>query len=151
MATARIIAERRIAAPAPALYALLADYQHGHPSILPPAFRDFTVLEGGIGAGTRIRFNLRSAGRTRPMEAVVSEPEPGRVLSETYQDNSVTTFLIESAGADSRLRIETSWQSHSSIAGLIERFLARRLLGSLYDAELDLIEQWAAKRSTSVP
>ncbi len=45
-------AERTIPAPAAAVYALLADYRDGHPRILPPAFSDLTVLQGGIGAGT---------------------------------------------------------------------------------------------------
>ena len=148
MATARIIAERRIRAPAPALYALLADYQHGHPTILPPAFRDFTVLEGGIGAGTRVRFDLRLAGRTRPMAAVVTEPAPGRVLRETYGGDSVTSFTVEPDGAGSRLRIETTWPTRGGITGLVERFLVRRLLAPLYKQELDLIERWATARSS---
>lgn len=53
-----VAAERIIPAPTDAAYALLADYRNGHPRILPPAFTDLTVLRGGTGAGTEIRFAL---------------------------------------------------------------------------------------------
>ncbi|MGH2616522.1 MAG: SRPBCC family protein [Thermomicrobiales bacterium] len=140
-------AERIIPAPAAEIYALLADYHHGHPSILPPAFSDFTVLAGGVGAGTRIRFKLTQGGRTREVEGRVAEPEPGRVLTETYaQQDTVTTFTVDPAVGGSRLRIETTWESRGGIAGFVERLLAPRLLARLYADELDRIEQWARKR-----
>jgi hypothetical protein len=140
MAQGRFVAERIIPAPVAQLYALLADYRLGHPSILPPAFSDFTVLEGGVGTGTRIRFTLTVGGRPRQMEAVVSEPEPGRILAETYQDGSVTSFTVDQVVEGSRLRIETVWSSPRGPAGFIERLLVPRLLGPLYRDELDRIE-----------
>ena len=151
MQTARLTATRVIPAPSAALYALLADYRDGHPSVLPPAFRDFTILAGGVGVGTRIRFKLRLAGRTRTMEAVIAEPEPGRVLRETYADGSVTSFIVDPEGPGSRLRIDTVWQSRSGLAGMVERFLIRRLLHPLYEAELDLIERWAMSAREIAP
>jgi hypothetical protein len=51
VAPIRVSAERLIPAPAPRVDALLADYRVGHPSILPPAFSDFTVLTGGRAPG----------------------------------------------------------------------------------------------------
>jgi hypothetical protein len=144
----RVSAERTIPAPAGAVYALLADYREGHPSILPTAFSDFAVLEGGTGAGTRIRFKLTLGGRTQETEGIVAEPEPGRVLTETYPSNdSVTTFTVDPAGGDSRLCIETRWESRSGPAGFLERWIARRLLRGLYREELDLIERWAIQRA----
>ena len=147
MARVHASAERTIPAPAAAVYALLADYREGHPGILPPAFSDFTVLAGGVGAGTRIRFTLTLAGRAQETEALVAEPEPGRVLTETYAGNgAVTTFAVDPAGDESRLRIETAWESRPGVAGLAERFIAPRVLRRLYGHELDLIEQWAQQR-----
>jgi hypothetical protein len=147
MARGHVSAERIIPAPAAELYALLADYQHGHPSILPPVFSDFTVLAGGVGAGTRIRFKLTQGGRTQEAEGLVAEPEPGRVLTETYaQQNTVTTFTVDPAVGGSRLRIETTWDARGGIAGLVERLLAPRALTRLYGEELALIEQWATDR-----
>ncbi len=149
MARVLVSAESVIPAPAKAVYDLLADYHEGHPSILPPAFSDFTVLEGGTGAGTRIRFTLTLGRRTQETEGIVAEPEPGRVLTETYPpSNMVTTFTVDPAGDGSRLRIESEWESRPGIAGFFERLIAPRLLQPLYREELDLIEQWAQQRGS---
>ena len=147
MPRVHISAERTIPAPAQEVYDLLADYHEGHPSILPPAFSDFTVLEGGTGAGTRIQFTLSLGRRTQVTEGIVAEPEPGRVLTETYPpSNMVTTFTVDPEGDGSRLHIESAWESRPGIAGFLERFIAPRLLKPLYCEELDLIEQWARRR-----
>jgi hypothetical protein len=137
-------AERTVSAPAAAVYALLADYRHGHPRILPPAFSDLTVLRGGTGAGTEIRFAMTLGGRKQVVEASVDEPEPGRVLTETYREkNAVTSFTVDPEGNQSRVRIETSWDASRGLAGLIERLIAPRLFRKIYAQELDLIERWA--------
>jgi hypothetical protein len=142
-----VFAERTVPAPAAAVYALLADYRNGHPSILPPAFSDLEVLRGGIGAGTEIRYALTLAGRKQVVEASVYEPDPGRVLSEAYPDKSaVTRFTVEPEGSQSRVRIETTWELSRAIAGLFERLIAPRLFRKLYTEELDLIERWAKDR-----
>jgi hypothetical protein len=60
----QISAEQHIGAPADRAYRILADYRTHHPHILPPAFTSFAVEEGGIGAGTVIRFSTRLGGRT---------------------------------------------------------------------------------------
>ena len=143
----RAAAERTVPAPAAAVYALLADYRDGHPRILPPAFSDLMVLQGGIGAGTIIRFALKFAGRRQVIEARVEEPEPGRVLSEAYPDKSaVTRFIVDPVGDQSHVRIETSWEPSRGLAGQIERLIAPRLFRKLYMEELDLIERWAVDR-----
>jgi uncharacterized protein YndB with AHSA1/START domain len=144
MSRLHVSAERTVPAPAEAVYALLADYRDGHPRILPPAFSGLTVLQGGIGAGTEIRFALEFAGRNQEIVARVEEPEPGRVLTEAYPDKSaVTSFTVDPAGNQSRVRIETSWEPSRGLAGLIERLMAPRLFRKLYTQELDLIERWA--------
>jgi hypothetical protein len=143
-------AERTVPAPAAAVYDLLADYRDGHPRILPPAFSDLTVLRGGTGAGTVIRFGLKFAGRKQEVEARVEEPEPGRVLSEIYPEKSaVTRFIVDPAGDQSRVRIETSWEPSRGLAGVIERFLTPRMFRKLYTQELDLIERWAIGRDAT--
>jgi len=143
-------AERTVPAPSTAVYALLADYHDGHPRILPPAFSGLTVLRGGTGAGTVIRFALRLAGRKQEVEAHVEEPEPGRVLSEIYPEKSaVTRFIVDPAGDQSRVRSETSWEPSRGLAGVIERLLTPRMFRKLYTQELDLIERWARDRDAA--
>ncbi len=150
MPLSRVSAERSIPANAAAVYALLADYRDGHPRILPPAFSDLMVLQGGIGAGTIIRFTLKFAGRRQVIEARVEEPEPCRVLSESYPDKgAVTRFTVDPAGDQSQVRIETSWEPSRGLAGLLERLIAPRLFRKLYAEELDLIERWAIDQSSS--
>ena len=150
MARLHASADRTVPVPAAAVYALLADYRDGHPRILPPAFSDLTVLRGGTGAGTVIRFALQLPGRKQEVEARVEEPEPGRVLSEIYPEKSaVTRFIVDPAGEQSRVRIETSWESSRGLAGLIERILTPRMFRKLYTQELDLIERWAIDRDAA--
>ena len=147
MGPLHIVAQRTVPAPADAVYALLADYRDGHPRILPPAFSNLTVLRGGTGAGTEFRFALKIAGRRQETEAHVDEPEPGRVLTETYPENgAVTSFTVDPVGNLSRVRIETSWEPTRGPGGLIERLITPRLFRKLYAEELDLIERWAIDR-----
>jgi hypothetical protein len=141
-------AERTVSAPAAAVYDRLADYRVGHPSILPPSFSDLKVLQGGTGAGTAIRFAMTLGGRKQLVTASVDEPEPGRVLTETYPDRgAVTSFTVDSVGTQSRVRIETSWEAPRGLAGLIERLITPRLFRKIYAEELDLIEGWAVDRN----
>ncbi len=150
MARLRASAERTIPAPAVAVYNLLSDYRNGHPRILPPAFSNYSVLHGGVGAGTIIRFTLKMGGRPQEVEARVDEPEPGRVLAETYPDKgAVTRFTVIPTGSQSLLQIETTWDSSSGLAGLIERLVAPRMFRKLYAEELDLIERWAIERGSA--
>jgi hypothetical protein len=140
MAPIHADAERIIPAPAAEVYDLLADYRVGHPSILPPAFSQYRVLAGGTGAGTHIQFDLTLGGRSQTLRGVVTEPEPGRVLVETYERNNMaTTFTVDPVGGQSRLRIETVWDASPGLRGVMERMLAPRMLQGLYGEEMALI------------
>jgi len=89
-----------IAAPPARVYAILADYRVGHPGILPqPPFHSYELETGGQGAGTIMRFKMTALGRTENFRGAVTEPEPGRVLVETYfETKTVTTFTVEPHG-----------------------------------------------------
>lgn len=144
---------RRIAAPAGLVYDIIADYREGHPSILPPRwFGPLTVVDGGRGAGTRVRFSMRGMGRERPMEAIVAEPQPGRVLTETYPaSGGVTTFVVDAAVDGCTVTFETTWTPRG-LAGVFERLFAPRFLRRVYADELDLLQaraEGAAARSQS--
>src|SRR5262245_20312160 len=126
-----------INAPAAKLYAIVADYRVGHPSILPARiFSDLHVEQGGIGAGTVIRFKTTSAGQTREWHGTVIEPEPGRVLVEAYDTGEVTTFRFDPVDEGrTKVTIETEW-SRDGLKGWVERLLAPRLMRSVYVEEL---------------
>ena len=141
MARVDVSASRAIAAPPALVYGIIADYRVGHPSILPPKwFGPLTVVEGGVGAGTRIRFSMKGMGPERPMEAIVAEPQPGRVLTETYPaTGGVTTFTVEPAPRGCVVTFHTTWEARG-IAGFFERLAAPGFLRRVYKDELDQLQ-----------
>lgn len=137
------------AAPA-RVYGIIADYRVGHPSILPKPFKNFVVEKGGVGAGTIIRFEVHAFGTVTRCRAIVSEPDPGRVLVETNVEptESPTTFtVLPGAHGGSDVTFVTEATSRAGIAGMIERFLSKRFLKKLYEEELQLLAKRATSRS----
>jgi hypothetical protein len=144
MTEIRVSADRPIAAPPDEIYAYIADYQHHHRQILPSAFSDFRVEEGGTGAGTIVGYRLKAGGRDRAYRMRVAEPESGRVLTESDLDSSlVTTFTVTPQNGGSLVRIETRWQGARGIGGFFERTFAPRVLRQLYEDELAQLESYA--------
>ena len=130
----------RVNAPAADVYRVIADYRVGHPRIVPPRYFGPLVVErGGIGAGTEISFSMRVLGRERPVRGVVTEPEPGRVLVETYpESDTVTTFTVDPAGAAAAdVTIATALPTRRGLAGVLERAFVTRLLRRIYHEELE--------------
>lgn len=123
------------------IYSLLSNYHDGHPRILPKQFSGLVVEQGGVGAGTVIRFQMSVLGKKQTFRAAVTEPEPGRVLVETGLDanGAVTTFTINpgSAPADSNVTISTELRVRSGFLGTIEKTLTTLLLKPLFVKELE--------------
>jgi uncharacterized protein YndB with AHSA1/START domain len=146
--TFEVSATRRIAAPAAKVFGVFTDYREAHPRVLPPDF--FTgarVEEGGHGAGTVVVVEARVAGRTRTMRGVVTEPEPGRLLVESYPaDRTVTSFRVtpESGDAASLVTISTVFPRRRGIAGWIEERVVLRLMRPVYTEELERVEKYLA-------
>lgn len=123
------------------VYNILANYRDGHPRILPKQFSNLVVEQGGLGAGTVIRFQMSVFGRKQTFRAEISEPEPGRVLVETYLDanGAITTFTVDegTAPADSRVTISTELPVRGGFLGLIEGKLSGVSLRPIYERELE--------------
>lgn len=123
------------------VYSLIANYRDGHPRILPKQFTNLVVEQGGVGAGTVIRFQMNLMGRKQTFRAAITEPEPGRVLVERYLDpnDAVTTFTMDpgTAPADCKVTISTELAVRSGILGSIERTLSTLLLRPIYVKELE--------------
>ena len=143
-----VTASAHIDAPPTRVYSIIADYHTGHPSILPKPFRNLVIEQGGVGAGTIIRFDVHAYGTMIKCRAIVMEPDPGRVLVEknVEPNESITTFTV-AAGANggSDVSFVTEAQSRDGIAGAIERLMSKRFLQKLYAEELQLL----AKRATA--
>jgi hypothetical protein len=150
-----ITATRRIEALPAAIYSLIADYHDGHRRIVPPkAFPWLAVDKGGIGAGTEIRFGTRVLGSMRTARGLVSEPQPGRVLVESYPETGdITTFTVEPAhesGASS-VTIATDLHVGDGLSGRIQGFVAERVLRRLYLEELQRLADLAEGRTRHEP
>jgi hypothetical protein len=144
MAPISVSAERTVGAPAPEVYGYIADHREHHANFLPPAFSDFEVESGGVGAGTITRFKLTAGGRTRQLRTEVTEPEPGRVLTESDTlSSSVTTWTVTPEGDACQVRISTTWQGAGGVGGVFERLFAPRVLRRLYDDELSRLDMYA--------
>jgi hypothetical protein len=143
MATRLVFAERTVGAPASDVYAYIADMR-GHPRFLPPAFSDFQVESGGVGAGTITRFTLTAGGRARQYRMKVAEPEPGHILTESDTDSSaVTTFTVTPQGDESLVRISTTWEGAAGMGGFFEGLFAPRVMRGIYADELKRLDAYA--------
>ncbi len=141
-----VSAEDIIHAPPDQLYRYLADMREHHPRFLPPAFSDFRVESGGVGAGTVNRFNLKAGGRVRSYRMEIAEPEPGRILTESDTESSlVTTFTVEAAEGGARVQISTTWEGAGGIGGFFERTFAPRVMKRLYADELERLNDYARR------
>jgi len=149
MAKVQASAERTIDAPADAVYGYLADMRQ-HPHFLPPAFTDFQVVEGGVGAGSVTTFAVTAGGRTRNYRMNVTEPVPGRTLVESDANSSlVTTFNVEPQSGKSLVRIQTSWDGAGGIGGFFEKTFAPGAMRRLYLDELDRLNTYARGKQSA--
>ena len=147
MAKIVVTAERVVEAPADAVYRYVSDMREHHPRYLPPAFSDFQVESGGVGAGTITRFKVTAGGRSREYRMQVAEPEPGRVLTESDTSSSlVTTTTVAPRANASVVTISTTWNGAGGIGGFFERTFAPRAMRAIYADELERLNAYAREQ-----
>jgi Polyketide cyclase / dehydrase and lipid transport len=144
MAPITVTAERAIDAPATTVYGFISDMHEHHPRFLPPAFSDFQVESGGVGAGTITKFTVTAGGRSRQYRMVISEPEPGRVIVESDASSSLaTTWTVTAQDGTSRVKISTTWEGAGGMGGIFERIFAPRVMRGIYADELERLNAYA--------
>ncbi|MDQ0377768.1 SRPBCC family protein [Amycolatopsis thermophila] len=137
MAKVTASAERTIDAPAKTVRTLVADYAETRPKILTEHYRDYEVVEGGTGAGTKAKWKLQATSkRVRDVAASVSEPEAGTLVETDANSSMVTTWTVRPAGERSVVRVETSWEGAGGIGGFFEKTFAPAGLRRIYDGVL---------------
>lgn len=149
MSTITVEVGRQISARSDAVYEFLSDYQK-RPQILTDNFLDYTVEQGGHGAGTVFRYRFHAARREREYRMQVSVPQPGRELREKDTRSSlITTWHISPAaqGRESQVTITTIWEGSSGIGGFFERTFAPRELKRIYNVMLDRLALQMASRT----
>jgi hypothetical protein len=148
MATNHVSAQGPVGAPPDVVYGYLADFRTHHPRFLPPAFSDFQVESGGVGADTIITYNLTAGGRTRAYRMQVAEPEPGRTFTESDTTSSaVTTFTVSPQGGESQVTIATAWEGAGGVGGFFEKLFAPRVLRGIYQDELRRLDAYARQQA----
>jgi uncharacterized membrane protein len=148
MATINVSAQRTIDAPAGEVYTYLADVREHRPHFLPPAFEDFKVEDGS--EETVVSYKVNAGRRVRAYRVRVEQSEPGRMLTDRDLGSSlVTRYTVESSGEASQVRIETSWEGAGGVGGFFERTFAPRVLGQLYEEELNRLNEYAHARKGS--
>lgn len=132
--------------PAEIVYNILADYQVGHPAILPePYFTGLSVEQGGRGAGTVIITRMKVMGAERTFRMAVTEPQPGCVLVES-DGTTTTTFTVEPLGKGTcRVTIATDTQPSPGLQGWIERLSSPPFLRRVYRQELKNLAEYAQR------
>lgn len=145
MSSIQVSANSVVSAPLDRVYRILSDFEHHHANILPPAFSDLRVEAGGTGAGTVVSFRMRLGGKTSQFRQRVSEPQPGRVMTETDLKTGAETSFVLVPEADDRTRvaIKTSFPRSKGIAGLLEQLFAPRMIKKLYLEELSRLDEYA--------
>jgi uncharacterized protein YndB with AHSA1/START domain len=150
MARIDVVEERRVGAPAELVYRCISDHEQ-HQRFLPPAFSDFAVESGGVGAGTITRFKVKAGGRSRAFRMKVDEPEPGRVLTESDTESTLVTTWTVTPEGDSACRVEiaTAWEGAGGVGGFFERLFAPRVMRGIYAEELERLDAYARERASA--
>ncbi|MEL7433393.1 MAG: SRPBCC family protein [Chloroflexota bacterium] len=139
------------------VYHLLADYEVGHPSILPkPYFADLRVVEGGYGLGTVVDVDMNVFGVERTLNMKITEAIAGELLTEEDTTGTVTHFLFEPVAQGCKLTIDTTMLFPRTIAGFIERYSTPMITAMIFRKELALIQahftderEWVSSESRS--
>ena len=148
MARHQVGASALIEVPAAKVYGIIADYHNGHSHILPKQyFVSLTVEQGGVGAGTVIHFKMKMMGEVQTFRATITEPEPGRLLTETTDRGAVTRFRVEPRedGQHAFVTISTETEIPNGLMGKFQGWLTTRLLRPIYVQELEQLAAFAAK------
>lgn len=149
MATIDVAASAIIDAPPEAVYALLRDYKVGHPAILPKAFKNLVVEEGGEGAGTVFRTTIAVWGKETHYHMEVSEPEPNRLLREVDKNTGQRTdFIFEplNDGQQTQLTIATYIPKSKGLVGMLESLITPGVTRRVFVEELANIAEYMHKQ-----
>ena len=128
------------------VYHILADYQEGHPAILPKKyFSKLIVIEGGVGAGTIFETQINFMGIRQKYHVEVSEPDPGHILVETDEISGVVAmFCVDPVEGGSKSHLTISMRNIVSrgIKGLIENLLNPYINRRICTEEIDLLRMY---------
>lgn len=137
------VTDHHIQAPAAAVRAALADYATVRPKILTEHYRDYRVLEGGVGNGTVAAWTLQATKkRSRDIVADVDITSTGDVVERDRNSTLVTTYKVTShSDTVSHVRVETTWKGAGGIGGFFERTFAPKGLDRIHSEMLTNLDR----------
>jgi hypothetical protein len=143
MSEVKAVTEQHIQAPAAAVRAALADYATVRPKILTEHYRDFRVLEGGVGDGTVAAWTLQATKkRSRDVVADVDITSTGDVVERDRNSTLVTTYKVTPhSDTVAHVRVETTWKGAGGIGGFFERMFAPKGLDRIHAAVLTNLDR----------
>jgi hypothetical protein len=153
MAHIHVQAEQTVNARPEEVYAFLKDYTK-RPQILTDNYLNYTVEEGGIGAGTVVTYRLHAARRERGYRIQVSDPGTGQTLQESDTGSSlVTSWTITpiANNQQTRVQITSDWEGGKGVGGFFEKTFAPLGLKRIYTEILGkLAATFAGTQATKV-
>ncbi|MEO8608623.1 MAG: SRPBCC family protein [Chloroflexota bacterium] len=127
------------------VYAVIRDYQVGHPAILPKAFTGLRVVKGGQGEGTEMFVDMKVYGQEFHYHQVVTEPEPGRTIVETEVETgqfSRFTFEPVNGGKQTKVTIFSEFPVSPGLKGLVEKLFQPSMAARMYLEELHILDHY---------
>lgn len=107
-----------------AVLAAVADYRTVRPAILPAQYRDYRVLEGGVGAGTVAAWKLQATeSRVRDVRANI-DVAGKTVIEKDANSSMLTNWTVAPAGTGATVTVKTSWTGGSGVKGFFEKTFA---------------------------
>lgn len=141
MAKVSATTSKTVSATPEVVSAALADYETVRPRILPEQYREYSVIEGGQGAGTVVRWVLQATSkRTRDMRVTVAV-EGASIIERDANSSLVTTWTVAPSGAGTEVTVTTEWDGAGGIGGFFERLFAPRGLGRIQADTLTNLEK----------
>ncbi|MGB5112170.1 MAG: SRPBCC family protein [Mycobacterium sp.] len=119
-----------------AVLAAVADYQTVRPKILSSHYSNYSVLEGGQGAGTVVTWKLQ-ATESRSRDVKASVDVAGKTVIEKDANSSlVSNWTVAPAGTGSTVTVKTSWTGAGGVKGFFEKTFAPLGLRKIQDEVL---------------
>ncbi|CAJ1494960.1 SRPBCC family protein [[Mycobacterium] burgundiense] len=104
--------------------AAVADYNEVRPKILSSQYSDYQVLQGGVGAGTVVKWKLQ-ATKSRVREVQANVDIAGKtVIEKDANSTMVTNWTVAPAGPGASVTVKTSWTGAGGVKGIFEGIFA---------------------------
>jgi hypothetical protein len=143
--------------------ASIADYREFRQAILTPHFSAYEVLEGGQGAGSRVRWTLNpgkwTKRRARVWEVTVEEVGGALVEHDAHSSAVMTWTVVAAPDGRSAVKLALSFTAPGGLGGMRARSRANKLHHLYGETLLELRKQFgpetedmaAAPQSSEAP